>query len=86
MQLANSAYFTIAARWSALRAQSERGLTTTEVAVLTFILVGIAIVIGGLLLGVGGEAVDNIDSSPSVTGGGLTTTDGSGGSSVPSGG
>lgn len=78
MQLANSLFITVSNRLAMVRADSERGLTTTEVAVLTFILVGIAIVIGGLLLGVGSDAVTNIDSSPSVTGGGQTTTTGTG--------
>lgn len=86
MHVADLLYVAISNRLAIVRAQEERGLTTTEVAVLTFILVGIAIVIGGLLLGVGSDAVNNIDSSPSVTGGGLTTTTGDGGSTGPSGG
>lgn len=73
------AYVSVASRFATLRAQSERGLTTTEVAVLTFILVGIAIVIGGLLLGAGTDAITNIDSSPTVSGGGNTTSTGTGG-------
>lgn len=40
---------------------SERGLTTTEVAVLTFILVAIAVVIGGLIYQ---YASDTVEGNP----------------------
>jgi len=37
----------------------ERGLTTTEVAVLTFVLVGIAVVVGGVLLAFARDTVSD---------------------------
>jgi len=49
--------------------KSERGLTTTEVAVLTFILVSIAAAIGVLLYNYArGEvgALDEIDIDPTI--------------------
>jgi len=46
---------------------SERGLTTTEVAVLTFILVAIAVVIGGLLYNYARDTVDNAPDSGDLT-------------------
>lgn len=41
--------------------RSERGLTTTEVAVLTFILVAVAVAIGGLIYG---YAQDTVAGNP----------------------
>lgn len=38
---------------------SERGLTTTEVAVLTFVLVAIAVAIGALLFNFASDTVTN---------------------------
>lgn len=38
---------------------SERGLTTTEVAVLTFVLVAIAVAIGALLFNYANDTVNN---------------------------
>ena len=43
---------------------SERGLTTTEVAVLTFILVAIAVAIGGLIYQ---YASDTVEGNPAPT-------------------
>lgn len=43
----------------ARRRGSERGLTTTEVAVLTFVLVAIAVAIGALLFNYANDTVDN---------------------------
>jgi hypothetical protein len=49
-RLANSAYVAYTTRIHELReADRERGLTTTEIAVLTFILVATAVAIGALL-------------------------------------
>jgi hypothetical protein len=49
-RLANFAYLTVTTRFHELReADRERGLTTTEIAVLTFILVATAVAIGALL-------------------------------------
>lgn len=49
-QLALTAYLAAASRWRDLRDQDrERGLTTTEIAVLTFVLVATAVAIGALL-------------------------------------
>lgn len=64
-------YVSVSNRFAELRSlQRERGLTTTEVAVLTFILVAIAVVIGGLLLTKSKEAVEAIDTTPPEFGGG----------------
>ncbi len=41
---------------------SERGLTTTEVAVLTFVLVAIAVAIGALLYNYANDTVSNAPS------------------------
>lgn len=38
---------------------TERGLTTTEVAVLTFVLVAIAVAVGALLYNFASETIDN---------------------------
>lgn len=46
---------------------TERGLTTTEVAVLTFILVAIAVVIGGVLYNYARDTVDNAPSTDDLT-------------------
>jgi hypothetical protein len=43
----------------AQRLGSERGLTTTEVAVLTFVLVAIAVAIGALLYNYANDTVSN---------------------------
>lgn len=43
----------------AQRVGSERGLTTTEVAVLTFVLVAIAVAIGALLYDYANDTVSN---------------------------
>ena len=40
-------------------ADSDRGLTTTEVAVLTFVLVAIAVAIGALLFNYANDTVSN---------------------------
>lgn len=53
-------------RYTELRTGSERGLTTTEVAVLTFILVGIAVVIGGLLLSKARQPLIELDTIPVI--------------------
>ncbi len=44
------------------RVGSERGLTTTEVAVLTFVLVAIAVAIGALLYNYANDTVSNAPS------------------------
>lgn len=59
-------YVTVSNRYAELRSRGDRGLTTTEVAVLTFILVAIAIIIGGLLLGKAESAVGAIDEQPVI--------------------
>ena len=46
---------------------TERGLTTTEVAVLTFILVAIAVVIGGLLYNYARDTVNNAPTNGDLT-------------------
>lgn len=43
----------------AQRRGTERGLTTTEVAVLTFVLVAIAVAIGALLFNYANDTVSN---------------------------
>lgn len=43
---------------------NERGLTTTEVAVLTFVLVGIAVAVGAVLLDFATDTVN--DSQPDL--------------------
>jgi len=47
---------------AAQRVGSERGLTTTEVAVLTFVLVAIAVAIGALLYNYANDTVTNAPS------------------------
>jgi len=47
---------------NARRSGAERGLTTTEVAVLTFVLVAIAVAIGALLYDYANDTVSNAPS------------------------
>ena len=47
-----------------VRAGQERGLTTTEVAILTFVLVGAASAIGIALFAYAGEQVNELPEDP----------------------
>ncbi|MEM7093975.1 MAG: hypothetical protein AAF567_13300 [Actinomycetota bacterium] len=49
----------VTTRWHEHRRRNERGLTTTEVAVLTFVLVAIAVAIGALLYNYANETVSD---------------------------
>jgi len=61
-QFALRTYVTGANRLREIRTQDrERGLTTTEVAVLTFILVSIAAAIGVLIYNYAKSSVENLD-------------------------
>ncbi len=46
------------------RQDREAGLTTTEVAVLTFILVGLAIAVGAFIVNYTSQTVNNIEQAP----------------------
>lgn len=49
-------------RFAAIRAEgAERGLTTTEVAVLTFILVALAVAVGAFIVTYTNDTLDQID-------------------------
>lgn len=64
-QLALRAWVATSTRYRQIREQSdERGLTTTEIAVLTFILVTAAVGIGALLYNYASGQVDDL---PDVT-------------------
>lgn len=66
--LATSAFVVVLNRYQELRRRgNERGLTTTEVAMLTFILVGIAAAAGALLWNYTKDTVDNVNETPVPT-------------------
>lgn len=61
--LATSAYVNVLNRYRELvRNGNERGLTTTEVAMLTFILVGIAAAAGALLWNYTRDTINDVDT------------------------
>jgi hypothetical protein len=60
--MATAAYVAAANRYRMMRDEgSERGLTTTEVAVLTFVLVGVALAIGWAIFEYSKETVSNFE-------------------------
>ena len=62
-----TAYVLVATRWREIRdVDRERGLTTTEIAVLTFVLVATAVAIGALLYSYAEGRVDSLpdDTTP----------------------
>lgn len=66
---ATNAYIAIVNRTrQVLDSDRERGLTTTEIAVLTFVLVAIAVAIGGLLYTYADGRVDALppDTNPQL--------------------
>ena len=68
-----SAYVSLTSHWSEVRnADRERGLTTTEIAVLTFVLVATAVAVGGLLYSYANGRVDALpeDTTPTLNSGG----------------
>ena len=66
--LATSAYVAVLNRYRELvRNGTERGLTTTEVAMLTFILVGIAAAAGALLWNYTRDTITNVNETPVPT-------------------
>jgi hypothetical protein len=66
--LATTAYVLVLNRYRDLRDRgSERGLTTTEVAMLTFILVGIAAAAGVLLWNYTQDTITNVEETPVPT-------------------
>ena len=63
--LATSFYVSVSNRYRELvRNGGERGLTTTEVAMLTFILVGIAVAAGALLWQYTKDTVEAVPEEP----------------------
>lgn len=64
-QLGTQAYVALANHWREIRdADRERGLTTTELAVLTFILVAIAIGVGTILFQYATGQADALPENP----------------------
>lgn len=75
-QLVTRVWLATTARYRQIREQSdERGLTTTEIAVLTFVLVTAAVGIGALLYN---YAKGRVDSLPEVTRDDIVIDDGQG--------
>lgn len=72
-RLATSVYVALTTRVQEIRdIDRERGLTTTEIAVLTFVLVATAVAIGGLLYTYAEgrvEALPEDTTPPEITGG-----------------
>jgi len=72
-RLTTSAYVAFTNRVQEIReVDRERGLTTTEIAVLTFILVATAVAIGGLLYTYAEGRVEALpeDTTPTIISGG----------------
>ena len=60
--LATTAYIAVANRYREVRERgAERGLTTTGVAVLTFVLVGVALAIGWAIFNYANDTVSDFE-------------------------
>ncbi len=67
-RIAVAAYVVVASRLRELReVDRERGLTTTEIAVLTFVLVATAAAIGALLYSYAEGRVEDLDNIPATS-------------------
>ena len=67
-RLVLSAYVSLSTRYREIRdVDRERGLTTTEIAVLTFVLVATAVAIGALLYNYAEGRVEDLDDIPDAT-------------------
>jgi len=67
-QLGTAAFIAIANRFREIREMDrERGLTTTEIAVLTFILVAVAIAVGAILFDYATAQADSLPEDPTST-------------------
>jgi len=66
-RMAVSAYTAISQRIHEIKEMDrERGLTTTEIAVLTFVLVTVAVAIGALLYSYASDRVEALPENPAT--------------------
>ena len=66
-QMGTATYIALASRFREIREMDrERGLTTTEIAVLTFILVAVAVAVGAILFSYATEQANNLPTDPTA--------------------